>query len=327
MELAFKDYLLGIITLVVVYLLYKMMVVEKMTDDVLSDKNVHQIVKDTYQFDIQAIRNLGDLSKKIFDKDNGKLVFSHDVEIRGGKLVVSNDKGHERCIISGVGGKTAGGGAIESGKDIIVIPEQNGGNPGLVIGMDLMSGFTKGVSKMTGNVNVNGNITNTGELNATNLNVSGNMSTKNISTTGDITATGKGQFGVAKIGTGYGGGAEFTHKDGFNTSNYTIRSYGKDNAFINVPSGKAIYFRQNDEDKGVINTRDVNAKEFKILDSGNGYKGSVKAVSGLDGSIGGGSGIGMFSWNNNGIGVSDNGGSYSTWVKSKGNNYQWIRQN
>lgn len=156
MELAFKDYLLGVITLVVVYLLYKMMVVEKMTDDVLSDENVHQIVKDTYQFDIQAIRNLGDLAKKIFDKDNGKLIFSHDVEIRGGKLVVSNDKGHERCIISGVGGKTAGGGAIESGKDIIVIPEQNGGNPGLVIGMDMMSGFTKGVSKMTGNVNVNG---------------------------------------------------------------------------------------------------------------------------------------------------------------------------
>ena len=319
MELNFRDYLLAIITLVIIYLLYKMMVVENMTDDVLNDKNIHQIVKDVYQIDIQAIRNLGDLSKKIFDQDNGKLILPHDVEIRGN--ITATGTGQFGVAKIGTGW---GGGAEFTHKD----------------GFNTRNYTLRSYGTGDAFVNVPSGKTiyfrQNDEDKATIK--SQKVNTNGVEIRGNITATGTGQFGVAKIGTGYGSGAEFTHKDGFNTRNYTLRSYGTGDAFVNVPSGKTIYFRQNDEDKATIksqkvNTNGVTAKEYKIVDSNNGYRGVIKAVSGLPKSVGGGQGVGMFNWSSygkgNGVGVSDKGGSYSTWVRSKGskvNNYAWIRQ-
>ncbi|ADO67143.1 hypothetical protein crov110 [Cafeteria roenbergensis virus] len=70
-----------IILFLVVYLLYKINVVEKMSDS--TSENIRQTVKDVYQVDVQAIKNLGEVAKTLLDA-NDTLTLPFKVKITGG---------------------------------------------------------------------------------------------------------------------------------------------------------------------------------------------------------------------------------------------------
>ena len=89
---------------IVVYLLYRLNVVETMADT--SASAIREQVKDVYQVDVVAIKNLGDLANQILTAD-GKLVLPYDVEIQGNLDIDSSFTAKKGDIrLTTAGGKT-----------------------------------------------------------------------------------------------------------------------------------------------------------------------------------------------------------------------------
>ena len=70
-----------IIILLIIYLLYRLNVVENMTDT--TNENIRDTIKDVYQVDVQAIKNLGDVAKVLLNPEKTDLILPYNVKIEG----------------------------------------------------------------------------------------------------------------------------------------------------------------------------------------------------------------------------------------------------
>ena len=77
-----------VIIILVLYLLYKVSVVEKMADT--TDNSIRETIKDVYQVDVQAIKNLGDVAKTLLNPEKTDLILPYNVKIEG-KLDTTGD--------------------------------------------------------------------------------------------------------------------------------------------------------------------------------------------------------------------------------------------
>lgn len=86
-NLTWKDIILIVLTISVLYQFYRLNYIERMSDN--NSDDIRNVVKEVYQVDVQAIKNLGDLSKQILD-NNGTLTLPYKVKIEGGLEVNDN---------------------------------------------------------------------------------------------------------------------------------------------------------------------------------------------------------------------------------------------
>ena len=77
-----KDYIyIGIFIILILYIFNISSSIEKMTEST-SDDNIRSAIKDVYEVDVKAIRNLGNLAKDILN-NKGELKLPYDVKITG----------------------------------------------------------------------------------------------------------------------------------------------------------------------------------------------------------------------------------------------------
>ena len=249
MNVSQKYFNFFILCLVTYLVIDKVFSVEKM-----SNTDITKLIKDEYQIDVDAIRNLSKLANDL--TLNNKLIVPGGLEIQGPLTVSKNINASENINVNkdinvknnvtidknlNVKKQTTlhelyGGKSSINGFRAIQI---NGGHIMFNVG-DYGYGFHNNGYRYQRHKNAYAN---------------NNFSGK-VYVNGDLQTTGNGYFGPAYVGK-YGGTdsdyAHFSHKDMTKTSQYALLQYKGGHTYLNT-ANKAIYFRNNNSTKMEMKT-------------------------------------------------------------------------